>query len=79
MCNYSKAKIDYMEIVYGGYIKRFTGYNDDRQLYINIYNMIIESLKSLDAEPTTFIRVAIDRHIAENTKYLDEIIEEFEL
>lgn len=77
MCEYSKQKIEFMENIYGGYIKRFTGYNDDRRLYINIYNIIIDSLISLDAEPTTYIKVAINRQIADDTKCLDEILKEF--
>lgn len=77
MSTWKTRKINYMKTVYGSKIEEFKGHNDDRGLYVNIYNMIIEALESIENEPHNFIIVALNRHISEKTACLDSIIENF--
>ncbi len=75
--SWKQRELDYMEFMYGEEIKKYEGHKDDRQIYINIYNIIIEALNTLPEEPVTFIKVAMNHHIDEDKKVLDSIKEEF--
>lgn len=50
---------------------------DDRSVYINIYKVLVEALNSLEDEPHSVVRVAMNRYIAEAKKTMDKIRSKF--
>lgn len=74
---WKQARIDTLDKRWGGCIKGFTGYTDDRQVYLNIYNTIREALESLPEEPLPFIRVAIWSEIKKDEEILERIYNTF--
>jgi hypothetical protein len=71
-------EIDYIQFMYGKQIAKYEGHNDDRQIYINIYNMIMEALKDLKKEPNVYIKVAMKAAINKDLQTLDDINKRFE-
>lgn len=47
--------------------------HDDRRLFINIYNQIVEAVSSLSDNPNITVCVAMNRYIKEEQKTLDAI------
>lgn len=74
---WKKYRIDYHKYMYGDYVGMFMGSHDDRQLFINIYNRIQCALESLDDEPNTLIKVAVNTQINKEYVLMDHIIAEF--
>lgn len=74
-------KIALLERNYGEFAERWTNLfppvRDDRRLYINIYNQLVEAVNSLPDNPNTAVCVAMNRYISEETKTLDAIIAAF--
>ena len=71
--SWKQAKIHDMELLYGGCIEDFKGYEDDRMVYINTYNQIMEALISLPEEPARYIKVALWKQINEDKKVMNRI------
>lgn len=74
---WKQHRISHHKFMYEDKAKRFAGHHDDRQLFINTYNMILEALESLDDEPTTLVKVAMNHQISSEYEVMDEIIERF--
>lgn len=79
--NWKEQKIDYLQMLYGRLIKKYSlnEYRDDRKLFCNIYNMIVEAVNSLPDEPNNYVCVAMNKHINEDLEVLDRIKENFNL
>lgn len=76
---WKEKKLDYMTFIYGDYAKKYDNeYGDDRQLFVNMYNMIIEALGSLEDEPNLFVKCAVDKEINEYLKTMDRIARHFD-
>lgn len=47
------------------------------KFFVNIYEMIIESLQTLDEEPHIFVKCAINHRMDEDINVLKNILERF--
>lgn len=70
---WKEHKLNYMQFMYGDKIAEYEHCKDDRRVYFNIYNMIIEALNDLPDEPNKYICVAMNHKIDEDKKTLDRI------
>ena len=70
---WKEHKLNYMQFMYGDKIAEYEHCKDDRRVYFNIYNMIIEALNDLPDEPNNYICVAMNHMIDEDLKTLDRI------
>lgn len=71
------ANIHNMQVRYGTWAEEFKGYDDDRAIYVKLYNQIIEALESLPEEPLPYIRVAMWRQMAKDKEMLNRIAARF--
>lgn len=46
---------------------------DDRRVYINMYNQLVEAVKSLEDEPHAVVRVAMNHYIEDAGKTMEII------
>ena len=77
--SWKESNLDYLDTVYGSYKAKYDhGYGDDRQIFVNIYNMIVESVRSLPDDPDVYVCVAMNNLINEDTKKMDKIKNYFE-
>ena len=75
---WKEQKLDYMMFRYSDLAKKFdNGYGDDRQLFVNTFNMIVEALESLEDEPNIYIKCAVNKAIAEDIAVLNKIEKHF--
>lgn len=72
-----RKMIVYMEHVYGCHVSEFEGYDDDRMVYINTYNMIMNALDSIPDEVNLYVRTALRKAIHEDLEMLNRIIARF--
>lgn len=70
---WKEHKLNYMQFMYGDKIAEYEHCKDDRRVYFNIYNMIIEALNDMPDEPNNYICVAMNHKIDEDLKTLDRI------
>lgn len=76
---WKESNIDYMKSLYGEYVPKYTKemeqakFRDDRQVYINTYNYIMEMLETLPDEPHLYVKVAINHKMDEDIKMLQKI------
>ena len=75
MKTWKEHKLDCIENLYGKAYEQFKSEDahDDRRLYVNIYEMMVEAIKSLDDEPNNFVCVAMNNKIKEETNVLESI------
>ena len=52
-------------------------YNDDRRIFVNMFNIMIEAICFLPEEPCTFICVAMNDKIEKYMETMDSILEHF--
>lgn len=74
--SWKERELDYMNYFYGDLARKFDnkGYNDDRQLYANLYNQLIEAISSLRKNPHVTVCVAMNQYLDKiRTEYLDPI------
>ena len=74
---WKQMKIESMQHNYGHHIEEFKGHKDDRLVYVNTYNSIMEALESLPEEPHSYIRVAMFRQLNKDKEVLNDIIYRF--
>ena len=75
---WKEHKFDYMQFMYGDKLAEYEHCKDDRRVYFNTYNMIIEALKELPDEPSAYVCCAMNHYIDEDLKRLDRIREVFD-
>lgn len=77
--SWKRRKLSYLEFFYGDNYNEWKDmdYLDDRYLYCNMYEQIEEALNTLDDNPVSFVRVAMNNHIDEQEIILDRIIDKF--
>lgn len=73
--SFKERKIRQMEYFYGATYNAFVEQDphDDRRVYINIYNEIIEALNSLPKNPNNYVCVAMINAINEDLETLKDI------
>lgn len=78
------ARIDGFEKLYGTSYKEYKDFvknnplcNDDRTVYIAIYEQVMEALNSLPEEPTSYIRVAMFHQINRDKERMNNIESRF--
>lgn len=70
-------KIESVKNTWSGVYKDFTGYDDDRKVFRNTYDMIMEALESLPDEPVSLVRVAMWRQIKREEETMNRIYNAF--
>ena len=74
---WKEAKIDYLEFFFKKDAERWEPMSDDRRLFHNMYNQIMEAINSLPNKPNNYVCVALNRLIGEDIKTMKEIQERF--
>ena len=74
---WKQAKLHGIEVRYGGIIEEYKNYKDDRMVYVNTYNQIIEAIESLPEEPLPYIKVAMFHQINKDEELLNRIYNRF--
>ena len=71
-------KIDAIKVLYGEWYEKYKGEKDDRGLYCNTYQMILEALASLPEEPDNYVCVAMNNEINKDLATMQRIVVYFE-
>ena len=74
---WKQARLHDIELRYGGRIEEYKGFTDDRKIYVNIYNQVIEAIESLPEEPCSYIKVAMWHQFNKDKEILNRIQAEF--
>ena len=74
---WKQTRLHDIELRYGGCIEEYEGFTDDRLIYVNLYNQVIEAIKSLPEEPCSYIKVAMWRQLNRDKEILNRIETEF--
>lgn len=74
---WKQGKLSYMKLLYGGLIGEFSQHDDDRRLYVNTYNQIIEAVESMPDTPNNYVAVALNAKIRRDLEMLDRIQDRF--
>lgn len=81
MRNWKTEKLACLEKLYGERASEWSNIyppvDDDRRVYINTYNAIVEGIKSLPDEPNTFVRCAVNKYLVGERKLLERIAKRF--
>lgn len=78
MKTWKQTKLRSVKNEFGGRIEEFKGFDDDRRVYINIYNEIIDAIESLPDEPHGYIKCAVTHQIKADKEILYRISEKFQ-
>lgn len=76
---WKERRIENLEYFYGKAYEQFKSEDphDDRRVYINTYEMIMEAVKSLKNEPNNYVAVAMNKAIAKDLTMLEDIGKRF--
>lgn len=74
---WKQAKLHDIETRFGGCIEEYKDFADDRLVYVNIYNQIIEAIESLPEEPHDYIKVAMSIKINKDKEIMERIYSNF--
>lgn len=76
---FKEGWLDHMKWFYGPAYEAFSAQDphDDRRIYINTYNMIVEAIKSLPDEPNNYVCVALNRLMDEDLEVMRDIGKRF--
>lgn len=73
-----KTKMSILKNLYAKEYREWNGkYKDDRQLYCNLYEMLVEALEVLSDIENNFIWCAFNKEFREELKIMDDIRERF--
>lgn len=64
---------DYFSLMYGDLAEDWKYENDDRKLFSNTYFMIMDAINSLDDDPNSYVKVAMNRVLEADRSMLDRI------
>ena len=68
-----------LELMYGDLYTEWNGkYHDDRQIYCNIYNQMMEALEALNGMANVYVWVAVRHEMNRDEKVMREIEQKFE-
>ncbi len=71
------TKIKLMELRYGKYRKAWEDTSDDRKIFCNTYDMLIEACECMKSVRNTLIHVVFNRQFNDEEKTLEEILQQF--
>lgn len=79
--NWTEAKKSYVELMFGDFVRDFklAGFTDDREIVVNLYEMIMEALDSLDENPINYVRCAMNKAIRKDLETMAGILDRFGL
>lgn len=73
-----QKKIDYFKLFYEDTYKGWhEKHVDDRQLFCNMYEQILEALESVKEIDNAYIKVAINHKLKKDSEILDNIMSRF--
>lgn len=74
-----ERKEDYIKFMYGKAYRKYAEADphDDRRLYMNMYDQIMEAVQSVPADPVPFVAVAMNNEMEKSFKTMDRIQEHF--
>lgn len=75
---WKEHKLDYMRFMFGDKLAEYEHCTDDRRVYFNIYNMIIEALNELPDEPCAYVCCAMNHYMDKDIERLKRIREHFD-
>lgn len=79
---WKSLKLEVLKMKYGKTVKTWSGIfpqvTDDRMVFINIYNQLMEAVNSLQDDPHVAVCVAMNRYIDEECKVLNSIRKNFQ-
>ena len=75
MTNWAKEKLKYLQWAYGEFYEYAVEMNqdDDRWLFINIFENIKEAIEAVGEVDNNLVRVALNKEIRENQEVLSKI------
>ena len=71
------TKIKLLNLRYGKYRKAWEGTSDDRKVFCNIYDMLVEACECMKSVRNNLIHVAFNRQFKEEEETLKEILQRF--
>lgn len=75
--SWKKKTIKQIESLYGGAYSEFKGHDDtNRRLYVHKIDVIMRSLESMQDEPETYIKGAMEEQIKRDKDVLDKLMNE---
>ena len=77
MKTWKTRELEYIKDCYGDVIAEYEGFTDDRRLYCNTYNMLIEAIESLQDDPNVVVRCAMNNYINDELQMMARIKEHF--
>lgn len=77
--SWKSEKTELLVSLYGQYATRYQDekHTDDRGVFVQTYNLMLDALRCLPNEPHVLVRVAMNRYIAEYMLKLDNIKKRF--
>ena len=72
--SWKERELDYFSFMYGDLAEYWKDETDDRRLFSSTYFAIMEAIKSLDDNPVTYVRVAMNRMLEADKCMLDRIL-----
>lgn len=74
----ANLKIELLKINYKKYREAWKDEQDDRLVFCNTYDMILEACEAMRSVTNNFIWVAFNKHYCEEEQLLKSIIEHFD-
>jgi len=75
--SWKEFTIDSMRFDYGLHAELFADEHDDRRLFTNMYNQIMEAVECLPDNPPAFVCVAMNHKIDESRGTMDAILDRY--
>ena len=74
---WKEKKILFLHELYGDVVNDWANENDDRGLYVNIYNQLLNGFKSLPDEPHIIVKCAMNHYQEEQLEMMKRIRNHF--
>lgn len=75
--SWRESKLEYLKRLYGDVVEDYREHSDDRLVYVNIYNQIVEALNSLPDMSHVYVCKSVGAAIYEDKRVMDCIRERF--
>lgn len=76
--NSYKQKAKVLTYKYGQFAKKCADCTDDRKLFVNVLNIMLESCKTMESMDNNFVCVAFNNECKKQCEMLDRIVKHFE-
>lgn len=71
-----KAKV--LTNKYGEFVEKYADYTDDRMVFVNVLDMMLEACKAMESMENTLVCVAFNNECSKQCEMLDRIVKHFE-